>query len=114
MPIINKTQGSIIARRVWVAKTFFSRMVGLLGKASLKDEEALIITNCASIHMFGMRFPIDAIFVSRDNRVVGLVENIRPFGVSKIFREASFVIELPTGTIQSSQTKLGDVVEVKD
>lgn len=112
MPITNTTRNTVIAGRVFIASTFLSRAAGLLSKASLPDGEALIITNCNSIHMFFMKFPIDAIFADRDYRVVGLTENIKPFHLSRIFWKASFVVELPAGTICISQTKIGDVLKI--
>ena len=55
-----------------------------------------------------MRFSIDVIFADRNNRVVGLVEGIKPFGLSKVYWEASYCIELSSGAIAKSKTKIGD------
>lgn len=112
MSIVNETRGSVIAGQVTVANTFLSRFVGLLNRNSLSGGEALIITGCTSIHMFFMKFPIDAVFVDRAYRVVGLAEHIKPFQLSKIFWNANFVIELPAGTIRTSQTRIGDTLGI--
>lgn len=110
----NATRSTVIAHQAHVADTFFSRMAGLLGRRSLPKKEALIITRCQSIHMFFMRFAIDAIFVDRNNQVVGLVQGIKPFRLSPIFFRASFVVELPEGSIVQSNTSLGDKIEIKE
>jgi len=89
-------------------------MTGLLKRASLRPEEALVITRCQSIHMFFMRFAIDAIFVDRDHSVVGLVQNIKPFRLSPIFFKASSVIEVPPGVIVQSRTAIGDQITICD
>lgn len=68
----------------------------------------MIITRCNSIHMFFMRFSIDVIFTDRNYKVVGLCKNIQPFQLSPIFLNSFFAIETPTGTIQSTDTALGD------
>lgn len=112
MSIINKTRGMVVAKRVSVANTFFSRMRGLIGKSFLANDEALVITKCTSIHMFFMRFPIDAIFVDSDNQVVGIVSGIKPFQLSKIYWKASFVIEIAAGVISVSKTGVGDILEI--
>ena len=113
MKIINKTKATTIAENAVVADTFLSRIVGLLNHQSLKAGEALMIEPCQAIHMFFMKFSIDAIFVSKDDRVVGLVEAIRPFQASAIFWQARFVIEVPAGTIKTSRTQKGDTLEIK-
>jgi uncharacterized membrane protein (UPF0127 family) len=62
--------------------------------------------------MFFMRFAIDAIFVDSSHTVVGVVKNIKPFQISPVFFKSSFVIELPVGTVERSQTQVGDHLEI--
>lgn len=108
MVIKNQTKNTTIARKVVIADTFLSRMAGLLNKDFLPENEALVITRCQSIHMFFMRFPIDVLFVGKDNRVVGLVENIKPFRLSPIFFKSNYAVELRSGTIAKTRTSIGD------
>lgn len=108
MVIKNQTKNTTIARKVVIADTFLSRMVGLLNRDSLFENEALVITRCQSIHMFFMRFPIDVLFVGKDNRVVGLVENIKPFRLSPIFFKSNYAVELCSGTIAKTRISIGD------
>ncbi len=112
MKISNITKHFLIAQQAAVADTFVSRMTGLLNRASLNPTEALIITRCQSIHMIFMRFAIDAIFVDQADRVVGVVENIKPFQLSPIFFKASYVIEIPAGVIDKSKTEVGDQLRI--
>lgn len=114
MKILNLTQNTAIAESVKIASTPLSRMIGLLNRSALDSHEALIIYHCRSIHMFFMRFAIDVIFVDRMNRVVGLVEGIKPFHLSPIFFKASYVIELKAGTIRETKTRAGDQVRLAD
>jgi len=108
--IYNKTKKTIIVNKVRVADTFYSRLVGLLNKKSLSSEEALLITHCQSIHMFFMKFSIDVIFVNKKNIVVGLVKNIKPFALSRIFFKASYAIEGAVGMIDKGKVEKGDVL----
>lgn len=112
--ILNTTKNTVLARKGGIAGTFRSRMTGLLDRKSLLPGEALIITRCKSIHMFFMRFAIDAVFVDKDNSVVGLVERIKPFRLSPVFLRASYVIEVPLGTIVQTKTSVGDKIEIKE
>jgi uncharacterized membrane protein (UPF0127 family) len=89
-------------------------MKGLLGRKDFPQGEALVITRCQSIHMFFMNFPIDVVFCDRQNKVVGLCQEIKPFYLSPIFFKASYAIELPAGTIASTKTQLGDQLNKGD
>lgn len=88
-------------------------MQGLLGRKSMGLDEALVIFHCQAIHMFFMNFSIDVIFVGKENRVVGLVENIQPFHLSPIFWRADKAIEVAPGTIKSSLTSLFDLLVIE-
>jgi uncharacterized protein len=111
--VFNQTRQTLIAQSAIVADTFLSRMVGLLTRSSLPQGEALIITRCQSIHMFFMRFPIDVIFIDTEDRVVGLVPDIKPFHLSPLFFNASCAIELPAQTINLTKTELGDCLSLQ-
>ncbi|OGX27575.1 MAG: hypothetical protein A3D10_06280 [Omnitrophica WOR_2 bacterium RIFCSPHIGHO2_02_FULL_48_11] len=108
MKIRNLTQNTVLALEAKTADTSLSRMTGLLNRSSLGDHEALIITHCQSIHMLFMRFAIDVIFVDRTDRVVGLVEGIKPYRLSPIFFKAHYAVEVKEGVIKNSKTQLGD------
>ncbi len=62
-----------------VATTFFQRARGLIGRRGLEPGTGLLILHCNAIHTFFMRFPIDATFLDRNDRVVKVVRNIRPW-----------------------------------
>jgi len=139
MKILNTTRKTLVANNAEIADTFFFRMMGLLNRKSLKPQEALIITQCQSIHMLFMKFPIDVIFISshfttspaslptdedktskrgfemasnRSHQVVGLVKGIKPFCFSPLFFKANAAIELPVNVIETSQTQLGDSLHI--
>ena len=110
MRVLNKTKNIIIAQKAQMADSFLSRAKGLLGRKSIEPDQALVITRCNSIHMFFMQFAIDAIFVNAQGCVVGLVENIKPNRMSKIFWNASFVVELKAGVIKNTNTQISDQI----
>ena len=113
MKILNYTKNTILAKEARLADTFVSRMIGLLDRPNISKGEALVITQCQSIHMFFMRFAIDVVFANKDNQIVGLVENIQPFRLSPIFFKASYAIELAPGVIVDSKTAIGDRISLE-
>jgi len=108
MKIINKNKNTILAENACVANSSFKRIKGLLGKKELLSFSALIITPCNSIHTFFMRFPIDAVFVDSNHKVVKTISNMLPFRISGIYFNARSTIELPAGTIKQTSTQIGD------
>jgi uncharacterized membrane protein (UPF0127 family) len=70
-----------------------------MGRASLPAGDGLWIEPCNSIHMFFMRFAIDAVFLDRDNRVKRVLRNLKPWRVSPIVFGARTVVELPAGSV---------------
>ena len=61
-----------------IAQGFFARAKGLIGRDSA-PADGLLIPNCKAIHTCFMRFPIDATFLDKEDRVVKVVRNIRPW-----------------------------------
>ena len=57
--------------------TRHERARGLLGRATLDRDEALLLRRCRSVHTFGMRFPIDVVLLDRADRVVRVLP-VRP------------------------------------
>lgn len=84
-----------------------SRTRGLLGRDSLADGAALIIAPCSSIHTFGMRFPIDVVFVNREGYVLKTRANM-PRGRLTGALRAFAVVELPAGAIARTGVWPGD------
>jgi uncharacterized membrane protein (UPF0127 family) len=92
--------------------------MGLMGRRSLPPGHALWLPGDNGIHMFFMRFPIDAVFLGRPSAdgsrsVVAAKRDIRPWvGMVPLVRGADGVLELPVGSIEASGTVAGDVVRL--
>jgi len=106
--ITNETRGTELASSALAARTFWSRLIGLLGRSRLEAGEGLVIERSSSIHTAFMRFAIDAVYVERSGRVIKAVSDLRPFRVSGVLRGGHSVIELPAGTIAQTGTTTGD------
>lgn len=112
MRVTDLTSRRELARKVAVADTFFSRLKGLLGKEELPPGEALWIKPCGSVHSFGMKFPIDVLFLDRDMRVVAFVKDMRPGRLSAPRAKVFSVLELPSGSLDAAATVIGNRIEI--
>lgn len=107
----NRTKNNIFLKEAEVADTFFTRLRGLLGRKSLDMDTGLVITSCNSIHMIGMKFPIDVIFLDKDKIVCHVLPNMKIMQVSPIIKNAQYAIECPVGTIKSKNIEINDKIE---
>jgi len=81
-------------------------MVGLLGHASLPADEGLWLAPAWSIHTWGMRFPIDVVFVDRDDVVLRIEHAMRPWRLVSQ-RRAHAVVELAAGRAKALGLTVG-------
>jgi hypothetical protein len=86
-----------LATNIVTADTFGRRLRGLLGRDRLEAGEAMLFERARQVHTFGMRFALDVVFCDDDWRVLYVVRELRPWRVTKIVRNARYVIELPAG-----------------
>ena len=91
------SDGKVVVRSLEVARSLQSRIRGLLGRDRLPCGEALLIERCRSIHMFGMRFAIDAVFLDREMRILRIVSELRPWQLACGPRQSLAVLELAAG-----------------
>jgi uncharacterized membrane protein (UPF0127 family) len=109
----NVTRGTSVADRVRVARSLRDRTVGLLGTRELAPGHGLWIERSPSIHMFFMRYPIDAVFVSDDKRVTRVVSNLRPWRIVLWARGSRDCLEISAGAAAASGTVIGDQLAIE-
>jgi uncharacterized membrane protein (UPF0127 family) len=104
--------GVLIAEHIEVATTLWQRFVGLMGRHELPAGHGLWIQPCSSIHMFFMRFAIDAVFVDGDGRVLRIYPTLKPWRATWFVGGAKAVIELPSGAAAAAGISAGDTVKL--
>lgn len=109
--VLNDSKGNSLGQRVTMARSFWQRGKGLMFRSNLPAGTGLVIDPCSSIHTFWMRFPIDVLYVDRDGTVLRADHAMKPWRFGPlIVRNGRYVIELPAGTIEKTQTVKGDRV----
>jgi len=108
---VNVTSGSVLAEAVEWAGTSEARRRGLLGRAGLAPGQGLYLVPCCWIHMFGMKFPIDAAFLDSRGRVVAMCHSLLPNRLSRPVPRSEGVLELPAATLAATGTRVGDTVQ---
>ncbi len=113
--IINISKGGIvIARSVLWAGASAERTRGLLGRESIGEEEGIYIIPCQWVHTFGMKFPIDVAFLSKERRILAINHDLRPNRLSKLIFRAEGVLELKEGQLAKTATDKGDILQFRE
>jgi len=111
--IVNQTRGNVVCEQTEVAANMFTRMRGLLGRASLAEGHGMLFRGESSIHSAFMRFDFDALFMDKEMRVLRAVERIPPWRAHSA-RQARNVLELAAGEIGRSGVQVGDQLAVSE
>jgi len=88
--------GTVVCEHCFLAETMFTRLRGLLGRKGLAEGEGLLLRPASSIHTAFMRFTIDAVFIDRENRIVKVASELRPWRMAAC-RGSRAVLELSAG-----------------
>lgn len=107
-----KETSEVLISNLEIARTFWSRGKGLLGKTSLPTNEGLWIHRCNSIHTFFMKMTIDCVFVDKNLKVKALYRQVSPFRLIPPVWGSRSVFELAEGFIDQHQIQLGEFLYV--
>jgi uncharacterized protein len=85
----------LLGLEVPVATTRVSRLLGLALLSRERAGAGLLIPGCSSVHTFGMRFPLDLLFLDEEGHVIELRRAVPP-GWHVRCPGAMAVLELPS------------------
>ena len=112
MLVRNLTKGKLLGDDIVAADTSSKRRTGLLKHTSLEPGQGLWIVPCEGVHTFGMKFPIDVMFLSKKRQVLKIRKDMGKRRIS-LCLWAHSVLELPAGTADLTGTEPGDQLELE-
>jgi uncharacterized membrane protein (UPF0127 family) len=105
--LIETSTGRELLGRLRLAVNPWTRFRGLLGTPPLAADQGLWLEPCNSVHMLGMRYPIDVVYLDRTGTIVRILPHLRPWHLGPIVFGARSVVELPDGAIKRLDIRLG-------
>ncbi len=114
--IYNTTKQNSVCEHCEIADGLWTRMRGLSGRENLGENEGMLIVPCPSIHMFGMKFSLDVVFVTKENVVTDIRENIAPrqiYVAKANAGKAHSALEMAVGSVARCGVQIGDKLEIK-
>ena len=104
-----RRDGRVVCEHCLVAARPLRRMRGLLGRGALPPDEGILLRPAGSIHTFFMRFPIDVVFLDREQVVVGIESDLAPWRTAGR-KGAKAVLELSSGEAARRGLAVGDAL----
>lgn len=74
---------------------FWRRFTGFMFQKSA--DYVMLFENCTSVHTFFMRFNLDIAFLDKNNKVVAVKKNVKPWRVVMPVKNAVSIVEVPAG-----------------
>ena len=97
-----------------LATTPWTRLRGWTGVRRAEAGGGLWLEPCNAVHTMFMRFPIDAVFLSRDRTVLAIREQVAPWRFLRPVWRARSVLELPAGEARRLGLLVGDQLLLAD
>jgi uncharacterized protein len=104
----NQTRECFLGLEVTAADLSYANVKTRMATLSFKSGEGLWMVPFRGMPESGMHIPFDLIYLDEDCRVVDLVESFPTFRASSSGPTPASVLVLPTHSVYSSQTQLGD------
>jgi uncharacterized membrane protein (UPF0127 family) len=102
--------GDTVLASLEVAGTRRQRSRGLLGRDSVSG--AMLLRPARSVHTFGMRFPIDVAYLSKDLEVLSITTMVpNRLGLPRLRSRA--VVEAAAGAFDRWSVSVGDRLEIR-
>ena len=109
--IVEKDKKKIISSKARVADNFLLRLIGLMFRKDMAQDEALIFYKASSIHTCFMRFAIDIVFLDKNNQIIRICPVLKPWRFV-ICSNSYITIELPASRSLENSLKVGDFLQI--
>jgi len=110
MKLLNKSKNTIISENLYIADSFLKRLLGLIPKKNIQNDECLLITNCPMIHTCFMNFPIDVVFLDKEFKAIAIERKIMPWHFSRYYVGAFYAIEFSSDFVKD-KIEVGEIMD---
>jgi hypothetical protein len=104
----NQTRECFLGLEVDGADLSLAKLKDRIASLALKSGEGLWLSPFRGLPEWGIRVPLDLLYLDRDCRVIDVVESYPVFRANAATAQPASVLALPTHSIYSSQTQPGD------
>jgi uncharacterized protein len=107
--VVVGSDGRVVCDICHLADKPHTRMRGVIGWKCLRQGEGVLIRPSSSVHTAFVRFPIDAVFLDKQMRVISISPELKPWRLAWA-RRARAVLELAAGECSRLGVETGDLL----
>jgi uncharacterized protein len=104
----NQTRECFLGLEVDGTDLSLAKLKDCIASLALKSGEGLWLSPFRGLPEWGIRVPLDLLYLDQDSRVIDVVESYPVFRANASTAQPASVLALPTHSIYSSQTQPGD------
>ncbi len=93
-----------------MANTFKSRLLGLGGKK--EGTYGILLDKCKCVHTFFMKYPLDLIYLDKENCVISTRRSIMPFRITAPVFQATRILAFPSSLNAMAFLKTGKKIKL--
>nr|AGF93085.1 protein containing DUF192 [uncultured organism] len=113
--VIEET-GEVLADKIETADSFWSRFRGLMFRRDFAEGEGILFELSEprefGVHTFFLFFSIDLVYLDGDLEILETKEKLSPWSTYTPETPASYLLEIPAGTIEKKDITTGDKLEI--
>ncbi len=102
----------ICENAIW-AKSFLTRMIGLLNKNNFDSFDGLLLSPCSQVHSILMKYSFDAVYLNKNYEIITFYKSVEKNKILPYNSVVKHILELPAGTIELKKMEIGDVLRVE-
>ena len=100
-----------------IADSYFKKILGLMFREKLNENEGMLFPFFFEGHhgiwMFGMRFPVDVVWMDKNYKIVDIRKDVKPCRIfCKVYKpkeKAKYVLELPANFTEENKINIGNI-----
>lgn len=114
LSLFNSTTNKTVVDVILPARSFRQKLIGLMGRKNLPEGTGMFFEGgCPSVHTCFMNFPIDVVFLDKNMKVTAVVEDLKPWRMTKLFQfKNMYCLEVSSSKISNKISK-GDLLYVR-
>ena len=102
--------GKILSHDVSIADNFWTRLIGYMFRKR-PHVSGILFEPASAMQTTFMFFDLDIIFLSKDNRVIKILRNVKPWRHTLFYLKTRKVLEMPAGKVPMDLIE-GEVLEI--
>ncbi len=114
MLIRNEDKDKVLAEDAELRVSTIGKAVGMMFRKEAKPMIFLFrVSRKVNLHMFFVFCTIDVLFLNDEKEVVEIKKSFKPFSTYRSNKKCRFVLELPEGVIDETETEVGDLLDFR-